>query len=637
LSAFNTHDTLASLALETERDGRSGVWEWCPDDGSVRWSPGLFAMLGIDIATPLCFDDISRLIVPDDREAFQHFCDQCLNGTPPKDVILGVFGQRDRVLHIRTRVRIPEVDAEGRPHLIRGTVYDVSDLMAQSLANKRALQAAQADYRRLEDALGAIGDGFSQWDTDDRLILWNRRFAEIHAPIRQHIRAGISISDFLRYALDAGLFVAARGQEEEWLADRLRHRQGSSDDHLFSDGHWYRVIHGLAPDGSRVKVLEDVTDEKQRAIALQESEERYRVLFQGCRSVQLLIDPETGQIVDANDAACRYYGYTRKKLLSLRANDINVLPLDQLHTLLQRSADRTQQVFPGRHRLASGEERDVETRSGPVMISGRLLIYAVVQDVSDRRAAEAERDALLTRLAQSNAELEHFAHIASHDLREPLRTITSSLGLVMRRHADKVPPEAREFLEFALASAGDLDTLIVDLLDYARAGHESHASDVSDSREVLEQALAALAASIQDAGAIITWDREPWPTIPGDARQLRSLFVNLISNALKYRHSDRTPRLHLSYGRVNEDGHPQVFIGVSDNGIGIPDTERDRIFSIFHRLHPRHAFPGTGIGLAIARKVVDHIGGQILVESEEGQGSTFKVLFPPTPRSHGPD
>nr|WP_246423022.1 ATP-binding protein [Roseospira visakhapatnamensis] len=638
LPAYRDAGPLATLALETERDGRVGVWEWRLDLGRVRWSPGLFALLGIDPSVRLTLDDLPSLIVPEDREPYQCFFQRCQAGDPPNDTVFRLFGPDNRILHLRTRVRIPQVGANGQPLVIRGTVVDVTELVDHARQREIAREAAETARRRLEAGIAAMGEAFALWDPQDRLELWNRRFEDMYAAVRPHIRVGIPFQDFLHHCVNAGVFVAARGREEAWLVERSREHgnPSSSSEHLLSNGRWYRFTERRTADGSFVGLRADITDEKLRALALEESEERYRALFQGSRSVQLLIAPDTGGIVECNDAACRYYGYARDTLTALSLDDITVARPEDGLAATRRATEHVQSVVRERHRLASGTVRDVETHAGPVSVNGRPLIYAVVHDIGDRIQAETQRETLMANVERANAELEHFAHVVSHDLREPLRMITTSLGMVSRRHADSLPDDARAFLDFAMTGATDLDALIVDLLDYARAGRDVRPLSLLPSRPLLEEALGTLSAQIAETGAAVTLAPDPWPRVRGDANQLTCLFINLIGNALKYRHVDRPVRIRLSHTRVNHGGRPFTGIAIADNGIGIPAGQRDRIFMIFHRLHTRETYPGTGIGLAIARKVVNRCQGHILVESEEGQGTTFTVLFPVVPDGDAP-
>ncbi len=229
-----------------------------------------------------------------------------------------------------------------------------------------------------------------------------------------------------------------------------------------------------------------------------------------------------------------------------------------------------------------------------------------------RQAAEKSRAAL----AQINDELQQFTFATSHDLREPLRTINIYAQMLQRRTAGKLDEKSSECLDFVLVGASQMDRLINALLDYSKAGEVTTEPLVEvDLEAVLGSALAVLARSIEEAGAMVTND--PLPRITGSELHIGQLFQNLISNAVKYRRSE-PPRIHVSAER-REEGW---LFSVSDNGQGIPSDQFSNIFTVFARLHG-HDYPGTGIGLATCRKIVERYGGRIWVESEVGRGSTF--------------
>lgn len=219
-------------------------------------------------------------------------------------------------------------------------------------------------------------------------------------------------------------------------------------------------------------------------------------------------------------------------------------------------------------------------------------------------------------LARSNAELQQFAYIASHDLQEPLRMITSYLQLLERRYTDKLDESANDFIEYAVDGATRMKTLINDLLTYSRVETRGKPFEQIDCNEIVEQAIANLKLAIEENHAIVTSD--PLPLIMADRTQMTQLFQNLISNAVKFRRAE-TPRIHIS-----AELQPEKWLfRVQDNGIGIEEQYVDRIFVIFQRLHNRTEYPGTGIGLAICKKIVERHGGKIWVESQLGKGATF--------------
>jgi light-regulated signal transduction histidine kinase (bacteriophytochrome) len=217
--------------------------------------------------------------------------------------------------------------------------------------------------------------------------------------------------------------------------------------------------------------------------------------------------------------------------------------------------------------------------------------------------------------------LEQFAYVASHDLQEPLRTVTSYVQLLARRYDGKLDSDADEFIGFAADGAVRMWKLINDLLAYSRVGTAGKELSPTDSEVVLAQSIDDLKVAIEKNGALVTHD--PLPTVMADRPQLGQLFQNLIGNAIKFR-GNEPPRVHISASR---NGNGWTF-SVRDNGIGIAAEYSERIFIIFQRLHSREEYAGTGIGLAICKKIVERHGGRIWVKSDVGKGATFYFILP---------
>jgi light-regulated signal transduction histidine kinase (bacteriophytochrome) len=241
-----------------------------------------------------------------------------------------------------------------------------------------------------------------------------------------------------------------------------------------------------------------------------------------------------------------------------------------------------------------------------------------------RRLAQTE--ALLQRkleeLNRSNEELRQFAYVASHDLQEPLRMVTSFLQLLSRRYTGRLDADADEFIAFAVDGAARMQALIEDLLALSLIGARAEAVVRVSSDEALQRALMNLQGAIEESRGAVTHDL--LPAVLADQGQLIQLFQNLVGNAIKYR-SAAAPQVHVS--AVKNERNEWVF-AIQDNGLGIEPQYLEKIFGVFQRLHAREAFPGTGIGLAICKKIVESQGGSLSVESEPGHGSTFRFTLP---------
>ncbi|MGV3719749.1 MAG: sensor histidine kinase, partial [Actinomycetota bacterium] len=258
----------------------------------------------------------------------------------------------------------------------------------------------------------------------------------------------------------------------------------------------------------------------------------------------------------------------------------------------------------------------VKDREGQV-----VGIAGISRDVSDRIQVEEALRETAAELARSNEELQQFAYVASHDLQEPLRMVASYTQLLARRYHDRLDQDGLDFINYAVDGATRMQGLIQDLLAYSRVGTRAGVFEQIELAGAMDRSLANLHAAITEADAKIT--RGPLPAVMGDLGQLAQVFQNLLGNAIKFRAAE-PPRIHVSAQRTGRDWE----IAIADNGIGIEPEYRERIFAIFQRLHGKGDYPGTGIGLAICKKIISRHGGRIWVDSEFGKGSTVYFTIP---------
>ncbi len=385
---------------------------------------------------------------------------------------------------------------------------------------------------------------------------------------------------------------------------------------------------------------------REQAATLQKAEKQFRSLLEAAPDA-MIICRASGTIALINSRTEDIFGYPRSELLD---QHIRSLVPGWRFDMMNSPDEESELRLPPP--VASGEldavRRDgstfpVEISLSPLEVDEGLLITTAIRDITARKLAEQERaraeeevrhlNAHLERLntsleervlertealLRSNDELAQFAYIASHDLQEPLRTVSLYTQLLASRYEEVLSGEGQEFMGYIKDNANRMELLIHDLLEFSRveADGVNRSFTATSCEAALDDALANLQARIEECGVEI--DRDPMPWIHGDGVQLSRVFLNLLINSIKYRHPDRPPRIHVSA----EFQGSAWLIGVTDNGIGIEPEYREKVFGIFKRLHGRDN-PGTGMGLAICRKIVARHGGSIWVESVPGNGSTF--------------
>jgi PAS domain S-box-containing protein len=364
----------------------------------------------------------------------------------------------------------------------------------------------------------------------------------------------------------------------------------------------------------------NLSKRKEAEKHLVQMEGQYRGLLEAAPDAMVVVN-QGGEIVLLNVQAEKQFGYRRDELIGQKVK--NIIPEGFAERLIAdglRSAEDAlaQQIGTGIEltgRRKDGSDFPIELMLSPLASTEGILVTAAIRNISVRKKAEAHLLQKMKELNRSNEELGQFAYIASHDLQEPLRMVTSYMQLLSKRYTGRLDSDADTFISFAVDGASRMQLL------YSRVGTKGKDLLDTSSEEALGEALTNLRGAIDESGAVVTHD--PLPFVIADEVQLVQLFQNLVGNAIKYQ-SPGTPRVHVSAAK---NGGQKWIFSVRDNGLGIDAQYFEKIFGMFQRLHKREEFAGTGIGLAICKKIAERHGGSISVESQPGHGSTFSFAL----------
>jgi PAS domain S-box-containing protein len=398
-----------------------------------------------------------------------------------------------------------------------------------------------------------------------------------------------------------------------------------------------RVRERTAELASSNERLQEEVRERQRAEeSATESEERYRELFENANDMIYTHDLQ-GNFTSVNAALERTIGYSRPELL--RMNISQLLSPEDLDRARQMIRDKLVQPTGTTYELnvitKDGRQRTVEVSTRLIRERGPVVgVQGIARDLTERKRAEQKLQAFARQLQRSNQDLEQFASVASHDLQEPLRKIQAFGDRLQAKYRESLAEQGRDYLERMLSAAGRMRALINDLLTFSRLTSRGQAFEPVDLAQAAREVVSDLEGRVHQTGGRI--EIGALPTVEADPTQMRQLLLNLVGNGLKFHRPGVPPvvKLDAQAAAVDSPVAPEQSAGpfwqlaVTDNGIGFEETYLDRIFEVFQRLHGRHEYEGTGMGLAICRKIAERHGGSITARSAPGQGATFIVTLP---------
>jgi PAS domain S-box-containing protein len=529
-----------------------------------------------------------------------------------------------RALHKNQTWRWLEASLTNMLHdpAIGGIVDNFRDVTEKKLADEKIRIAKE----RYDTVLKATNEAVWEWDIQTSEVHWGEGFRSLFGYDAELISRNVEVWDALFHPDDSKRVldsVNAVVESESQLQWESQYR------FLKSDGQYVHVLdRGILirdEEGKPLRMIgamQDISSKLAADEALRDSEEKTRLIMNSALDAIICMDKK-GLITFWNPQAEKIFGWKTEEVMGMRLSD-TIIPVEFrerhsrgleayaksgqgkiLNTILELSAiNKNNTEFP------------IELTVLPIQQGNQEFFCAFVRDITARKTAEQQLKKRAEELTASNAELEQFAYVASHDLQEPLRMVSSFLQLLEKKYAENLDETANQYIQFAVDGSNRMKSLILDLLEYSRVNTSQEQRTAVDMSTIINQVLDTYSCKIVETNASVKVSLMPVARV--NKMQMSQLFQNLIGNALKYNKSAQ-PAIEIGY-EEHADSHQ---FHVKDNGIGIDPKFYERIFIIFQRLHTKNQFSGTGIGLAICKKIVEKHEGRIWVESVPGKGSTF--------------
>jgi PAS domain S-box-containing protein len=612
------------LLSESQRIAHLGSWDFMEQDGKsmVAWTPETYRLFGVSPDT--CVPSPERfvsLIYPDDRAAMQAWMSACLAGMEPPDLEFRVSLPDGSIRYLNGRGHLVPQDAEHRSIRMLGIAQDITDRKRAEEALRQSEESFRSVVENAPEAIFVATQGRFRYLNPVAVRLFGAASDSelLHQPVveRIHPDSRAAVAEAIRQVEEKGRPSLPWAQKSIRLDGTVLDIEGSAVPFLYEG------------EKGGLVFIRDIT-ERQRAE--EELQAKEYLLSQS----QSIAHVGSWEWTVQGDSSVMAWTPETYRLFGVSPDDF-VLSAETFVNLLHPD-DRAGMQFWMSACLAGLEPPDLEFRvclpdGSDRHINGRghllqqdadhkpIRMVGVAQDITAFKHTE---EALLLRtdeLKRSNTELEQFAYMASHDLQEPLRMVSSYMQLLERRYKGKLDADADEFIAFAVDGAKRMQNLINDMLAFSRVTTKGREFKPVEADAALKVGLANLQAAIEESHANVTSD--PLPVVNADSGQLAQLFQNLIGNAIKFRGKE-PPRIHVAV----EHRAKEWEFTVQDNGIGIEPRHLERVFVIFQRLHSAAEYPGTGIGLAICKKIAERHGGRLWVTSEPGKGSSFHFTIP---------
>ena len=617
------------------------------------------------------YDAEDRLVVHNQKyvEYNPHIADLIMPGASYDSMLRLGIERRGTVLHGRTpeemfEWRLAQHRSPGEPYDLQladgrwirvherrtedggivGIRSDITEIKRREVELVEAGEQLIGQAKQLDAALNAMSDGLALFDAEDRLVLLNEHYKDLHQEYAEFLKLGMPFEELVRAAVEADALDRQGMAAEEYVGWLLqRHAEpGTPYEIRTKGGRWIHTSERRTPDGGIIATASDITAAKTREAEILRMTTQLRaknIQFDTALNNMVqglcMFDAEQRLLV-CNDRYLAMYGFSPDVVKpGIRLPDIMRYSVS-LGNYTQEDAERALKSRPFqaelrvrsmfKQRLKDG--RVIAVMHEPMSEGGSVATY---EDITETELREQKLQIYTRKLEISNRELQDFAYVASHDLQEPLRKIEAFGGRLQKRLGSDLPPEAATYIERMQNAAGRMRLLINDLLSYSRVTTKASPFKPVSLRGVLDGVLSDLQIRIEETEAEIAAGE--LPTIDADALQMRQLLQNLIGNALKFQKPGMKPIVKIAAEIFLDDpddpeGPQSCRITVADNGIGFDNKYQEQIFTVFQRLHGRGDYEGTGIGLATCRKIVERHGGTVAADGRPGEGATFTITLP---------
>ncbi len=636
-----------------------GYFERNWQNGTGYWSDGFYKLLELDPGIVPSHEEYENYVHEEDRKHFVEYVRDSLNSRKPMNIQYRMVQESGNVIHIHA-IAETIYDADGQPAVTRGTLQDVT---ARKMGEDR-LRESEEKYRRLHETMR---DAFVSVDMTGRILETNQAYQEMLGYSAEELLS-LTYMDLTAekwHAIEAVIVrdeIVQKGFSGVYEKE-YRKKDGTifpvelrtfliRDENGEPTSMWGTVrditerkkteaeIRALNQDlEARVQertaeLLKEIEIRTQAEKSLRESERKFRLVTETIQDVFWMSTPGIKEMIYISPSYEQIWGRSAKSLHESPQSFLESVHADDVEDLKKTMKDYHSQgiQYSCEYRVIGIDHAIhwIEERGFPVHDDeGKVvLMCGVCKDITFRKSMENllrvradELAAINEDLSRSNKDLEHFAYVASHDLQEPLRTVRTALQMFEKKHKGQFDKHSDQLIDYAIDSAKRMRALVQDLLAYSRVNTQGQSFKAVDIKEILDQSIKNCGGLVKEKGTSITYDQ--MPTVLGDSTQLIQLLQNLIGNAVKFG-PEEAGKVHVS---AQENGNEWIF-SVKDNGIGIEEKYFEKIFVIFQQLSKKGPFHGTGIGLAIVKKIVERHGGRVWVESKIGQGSTFYFTIP---------